>query len=113
MFCSVDVDCVGHIHALIRILIKARLRRFPAFPRSFLHFRDFGRAACRVFNARCVVWLGGWLQGAARSQWHLDWQASQRSRRRPAAQPEGPEGLLVLGKLDTPANAFKINSRAS
>jgi hypothetical protein len=36
------------------------------------------------------------MQGAARSQWLFHWQASQRSRRRPDAQPEGPDGLLAL-----------------
>jgi hypothetical protein len=35
------------------------------------------------------------MQGAARGQWLFHWQASQRSRRRPDAQPEGPEGLLA------------------
>ena len=35
------------------------------------------------------------MQGAARSQWLFHWQASQRSRRRPAAQSEGPDGLLA------------------
>jgi hypothetical protein len=35
------------------------------------------------------------MQGAARSQWLFHWQASLRSKRRPAAQPEGPEGILA------------------
>jgi|CXWL01.1.fsa_nt_gi hypothetical protein len=60
----------------------------PGIPGSSL-------AACRAFNVRCVARVGGWMQGAARRQWLFHCQASQRSRRRPPAQPEGPDGLLA------------------
>jgi len=71
---------------------------------DFATAREAALAACRIFNVRCVVWLGGWMQGAARSQWLFHWQASQRSRRRPDAQPEGPDGLLAGTSSKTASN---------
>jgi len=58
-------------------------------------------AACRAFNVRCVVWLSEWMHGAVRSQWLFHWQVSQRSRRRPDAQSEGPKAVLEHGRLRT------------
>jgi hypothetical protein len=49
------------------------------------------------------------MQGAARSQWLFHWQASQRSRRRPDAQPEGPEGLLARTNSKTASKCSKID----
>jgi type I site-specific restriction endonuclease len=69
------------------------------------------RASCRTSSARCVVRPGGWMQGAARSQWHFHWQASQRSRRRPGAQPEGPNGLLALTNIKTRATPCKSSPK--
>jgi len=56
-------------------------------------------AACRAFGVRCVVWLDGWMQGAARSQWLFHWQGSQRGRRRPDTQSGGPEAVLGHGRV--------------
>jgi hypothetical protein len=53
------------------------------------------------------------MQGAARSQWLFHWQASQRSRRRPDAQPEGPDGLLARPEPESGPGKRKVDPKLS
>jgi len=94
-----------------RDLDFADIRRFP--PQHTQAIVVLRLAACRAFSVRCVVWLKGWLQGAARSQWLFHWQGSKRRRRRSDAQPEGPEALLAHCGAERRKNAIELPEYSS
>lgn len=78
--CWAVLDRIGTTSLTVRVEVEAE---------------RMGPGACRTLDAGCVGRSDGWMQGVSCGPWLFHGQTTQRGRRRPNVQPEGPGPLFA------------------